>query len=1289
MAVDLRAWLHDELSVQLALGHRWLADKTHAKHRLLYSQRDFPADKWLGLYHDNGSSIAIAGPGRWSAEQPHVVLVLQTDPLTVTDGRHHTETALTSACRAALRAQHPTRALEAGTVWAVDCYTIYCTSYGPPRRHLRLLLDALTWAGRLPAGTARADTTSALLRDDDDIAAALQQLRATRLADDDRCLRAHHTMAGPEQSPDRDPSMHTQLPFSTQVHHPIRSRPHDGPAFVGSNSMEPVLAGNTQRAELKPRSASSAAERQRTAQLLSLLRPAHQPVPPQPADRVHTSPAEPRTLPEHPATTPRKPAPEQARQASVSAVAAEPSQSVSDNRKKRKRESEHASPSTNPPAKKTSFSEDEPEPKQSRASAMDRFAAECSWMKGLALNRASSTVPDDQALILRKPESWYKPEPGQRSVNEIPVQILTLLSRMTDEAAALEGATSSGSYHDMDPSSGSYPSNSALQPMEEQSSEPEQEAPTSPVSWDMSPSPKPPQPPMSSRQGLPPDSSTEMPEHVAEPVVSQSAGRRTQSPHPIFPASSHEDLVDLPPSSPPTHHAAADSDDDMELETFVPQALGDDSQAPCSPPPRPNQFPRPGLQSSSVVQVKETPDLKGKIRQQPVVTISPPTQRSNGDSHSSSASMIRGTYQDHSSSVVEETRLDALQNRNGENEQRPTSTIFQALQERNVQDTAVFDIFGSDDPVSHQTQQVGERQTNYLEAQAIGSVHPEPTPMSAQLSPKDSSSGVPDKSTLTMPLPVMDPTRQLSATPTLAKRKLETSPPPERRRSKHRSLRRVKFGSGRLGKSEGERRNSTTSAESRQGSVSSLSVQQAADTKVTDVKVAGTKVEDSDVHESSKPAEASATLEPEMSPRHQSLYAPPSPVLCPAAAPPATSMPESVGNAEAAKGTSEKTVENHIVVENMVKMQQQPLAESPPEHPSTPAPVPVRAPVSASQPASVARPSVLAPLRTEQASPVTTIASPAPATVFEKFKAAYPEYKGTVKHFTSQCICIEELDQQDKMVPKWMWDDFIIRNQTDFKAYVSDCIDAGEESMPYIRFYKDNIRDAVYKKGVVGTRATLMDALQQLNVQPRAKEIPPVQLPVKQEVDQQDHEAPRSLERHLERARQSRRPSAQLHSRHPIQPSPRQSGSPMPPPAQSTITPAKNKSSRKSLPFPVPINATSSASNPSHIRHSLPATSSRSTLTASARPASARPKAPSDFGDKLRAYVADIPLSSTESSTGNQIRDYLRASKKLTSVTGSRQVDPSKPWPENLDDRPDVRDLPRRKVDVLTWSDEL
>lgn len=56
-----RAWLHDQVHSQLALGHSWLEESLKAK--AAPAKPSAAVDrKWAGIYHDNGSCIDISGP---------------------------------------------------------------------------------------------------------------------------------------------------------------------------------------------------------------------------------------------------------------------------------------------------------------------------------------------------------------------------------------------------------------------------------------------------------------------------------------------------------------------------------------------------------------------------------------------------------------------------------------------------------------------------------------------------------------------------------------------------------------------------------------------------------------------------------------------------------------------------------------------------------------------------------------------------------------------------------------------------------------------------------------------------------------------------------------------------------------------------------------------------------------------------------------------------------------------------------------------------------------------------
>jgi hypothetical protein len=222
--------------------------------------------------------------------------------------------------------------------------------------------------------------------------------------------------------------------------------------------------------------------------------------------------------------------------------------------------------------------------------------------------------------------------------------------------------------------------------------------------------------------------------------------------------------------------------------------------------------------------------------------------------------------------------------------------------------------------------------------------------------------------------------------------------------------------------------------------------------------------------------------------------------------------------------------------------------------------------------------------------------------------------------------------------------------------------------MKYIRFYKDTIRDAIFKKGIIESKAALEKALQELGVQPSTTKSPSSQ-PRAQHALQESIERPsRPAAHQFSDARSSRRESSHHSPRefsHPLRrlSTPRQEHSPMPPLSQPTITPPKKKS-RKSLPFAVPSSASSSRANGTvHVRHSLPASSSRTAPastpahTPSTRPTLSTHQGPrSSLGDSLRSYKAERAASRLTTGTDDQYRDFLKAHEAMTAASGSKRV---------------------------------
>ena len=82
---------------------------------------------------------------------------------------------------------------------------------------------------------------------------------------------------------------------------------------------------------------------------------------------------------------------------------------------------------------------------------------------------------------------------------------------------------------------------------------------------------------------------------------------------------------------------------------------------------------------------------------------------------------------------------------------------------------------------------------------------------------------------------------------------------------------------------------------------------------------------------------------------------------------------------------------------------------------------------------------------------------------FENFKGAYPDYTGDIKHFLTFCRKIEKLWKLNRL-HKSMWDDFLIRNKIDYVHHVQQCMEDGDDPMPYDKFYNDKISGPKYEQ---------------------------------------------------------------------------------------------------------------------------------------------------------------------------------------------------------------------------------
>ncbi|KAL8773224.1 MAG: hypothetical protein Q9209_001901 [Squamulea sp. 1 TL-2023] len=83
--------------------------------------------------------------------------------------------------------------------------------------------------------------------------------------------------------------------------------------------------------------------------------------------------------------------------------------------------------------------------------------------------------------------------------------------------------------------------------------------------------------------------------------------------------------------------------------------------------------------------------------------------------------------------------------------------------------------------------------------------------------------------------------------------------------------------------------------------------------------------------------------------------------------------------------------------------------------------------------------------------------------IYHRFKSIYPDYRGSKDDFVSMCKKIHQLLQRDRMEHKFLWDDFIIRYQTDYPQYLERCLKNCEDPKTYERFYRDEIDEPRFK----------------------------------------------------------------------------------------------------------------------------------------------------------------------------------------------------------------------------------
>ena len=90
--------------------------------------------------------------------------------------------------------------------------------------------------------------------------------------------------------------------------------------------------------------------------------------------------------------------------------------------------------------------------------------------------------------------------------------------------------------------------------------------------------------------------------------------------------------------------------------------------------------------------------------------------------------------------------------------------------------------------------------------------------------------------------------------------------------------------------------------------------------------------------------------------------------------------------------------------------------------------------------------------------------------LLDRFKAAYPCYLGNLKHFKSLGIRIRRLVEAGGCLQQFLWDDFIIRQKTEYPKYIQQCAEDAEDPLSYERYYTTIPDGPLYTKKIVTAR---------------------------------------------------------------------------------------------------------------------------------------------------------------------------------------------------------------------------
>ncbi|KAK7189501.1 hypothetical protein PSPO01_04504 [Paraphaeosphaeria sporulosa] len=1337
-----RVWLEQEIATQLDLASAWL------------TRTDGSSDEeWarLNLFQDSGSSLRILVR---VSEERRDNCARQLDPLTLTDGAASIEASLSPECYTSLRAR------QSHIPLAVRKYTLRYTPYGPPRHRITFTLDSVDPEYR--AGISKqsfGDLRPIHLCED--VVESAHKLRQIRIESDRRCFgtveckREEQARMSPVGSPSEDGSNEernpdTQMAYGTQVAHRIRT-----PSKTTGRITEP--AHQAQDDDSRRTALLGLLKSRTTAAAPSTSDITNE------SPRVDTDgvPSGPRAVRESLPSPGHSRVSNIFLNPAAHGDAPKPPSAGGFSRTSTSRASnEGLAPPTDrlqstrlPPSYPRQNAADKPPVSVTTSSTLEDPVPE--WLKDTCRADGCGRVPGPQQKLL---SSWQKHRAGTRNRfpdANVPIHLFNAFkqfkikatlpgSESSDEEGSSASTTNSPEEEDIpDVGTGIRTDSAAYAAPEENDdlSDGEASTPSTLTSWSSSPLREPPEAPFRPGHILPPDSSL--------PDQSPASQREPEQASPVQEAqrvvafqSSSEENISGPRSSPPLVPEGDDSDMDMEMD--LPRGLEEGTSVRNIPPAATATL------KAAVVQVKETPYPKEKNQASPAnVNFSARAQQqtSSGTSNdTSSTSIILGTYHDPSSSAKSVTHgTDTV----------PSQSIALVASykrhEENIEPVDVSMVDANDEPPPPSPDFEDQRQHAHSPASPsshLGNLNSRLEPEQPYAEDGISSLMSPGLS------PVSGQRLQLVAEANVkshAKRKLEPSPSTRRpfKRGKmprfdgfpkaestdyrddleedykahleefiqrERAASRASLASNNPENRASPHAQPMSTCDSKEASRGTekapedLQAQSAVNTDAMErdehVASGHQDVDLDQTHQQARegsPRSTAGGSEPRNSEFASSEAKPQiltqSLTLAPEVPRDADMEIDDletgdssvgrhmeiddleasdsdieaarIGNAEA----NQKIVTQEIRGQDASHHLQARLSTSPPPNPAFLATTP-----------KVVRPDM----------PISKS-----GTIFEVFKTTYPAYTGDIRHFLGQCKQMEKLDDQDKMVPKWQWDDFIIRNRTDYKDYANQCLDYGEDAEPYYRFYKDNIRDTLYTEGIIASRKTLAAAIGELEGGIAAKATAATRKDTVAKISKSQSSTRRS-DTEIFAAK-----SSTVMAKAPVSKAPARSqaglegSSPVPnihrkprqslPPAFSKKSGVKTSTAhRTSKERPRQSFQTSSSRDPSplpsssgliigavhHAQHAEPFNrSSTSHSTSTRRPSMQR----TSSGSRV-----------SMEPTGDPYRDFVFAMGRAKSFTGNDSIDsdPQKRWPEYLHVRP-VAEVKRKGYDVLQWKDDL